>query len=60
MFETKFNRNHAVVLRQHGFSASEISEFLQCSSSWLYNVVKEKPNAQKKQSLMQYVVDNLK
>lgn len=59
MFETKFNRNHAVVLRQYGFSASEISEFLQCSSSWLYNVVKEKPDAEKKKALMQYVVDNL-
>jgi len=57
MFEIKYNKDYAIALREHGFSATEISEFLGCSVSWLYNVVKIKPDEQKRKALMQYVVE---
>lgn len=60
MFVQKFNKYHAAGLREHGFSASEISEFMGCSKDWVYGVVKQKPNTEKRRELMQYVVDNLK
>jgi len=56
MFETQFNKQHATALREYGFSASEISEYLGCSKSWLYNVVKQDVNSEKRTELMNYVI----
>lgn len=57
MFQTIFNKQHAIALREHGFSASEISEFLGCSKDWVYGIVRAKSNEQKRKALMQYVVE---
>lgn len=57
MFQTIFNKEHAIALREHGFSASEISEFLGCSKDWVYGVVKTKPDVNKRKELMQHVVE---
>jgi orotate phosphoribosyltransferase-like protein len=59
MFQTIFNKQHAIALREHGFSASEISEFLGCSKDWVYGLVKQKVNPEKRKELMQHVVENL-
>jgi len=56
MFEIQFNKHHAIALREYGFSASEISEYLGCSKSWLYNVVKQDVNSDKRKELMDYVI----
>lgn len=56
MFEKQFNRRHAIALREHGFSATQISEFLGCSVSWLYNVIKQKPDEYKVKKLMQSII----
>lgn len=58
MFTAIFNKEHAIALREHGFSATEISEFLGCSKDWVYGIVRTKPDEKKRKSLMQYVVDN--
>ena len=57
MFQTIFNKQHAATLREHGFSASEISEFLGCSKDWVYGLVKQKVNPEKRKKLMQQVID---
>ena len=57
MFTQKFNKYHAIELRQCGFSASEISEFMGCSKDWVYGVVKQKPNPEKRKELMQLAID---
>jgi len=57
MFTAIFNKEHAIALREHGFSATEISEFLGCSKDWVYGVVRTRPDSEKRKVLMQYVVE---
>jgi orotate phosphoribosyltransferase-like protein len=56
MFKTIFNKQHAITLREYGFSASEISEYLGCSKDWVYGVVKQSVDAEKRKELMDYVI----
>jgi predicted DNA-binding transcriptional regulator AlpA len=56
MFQTIFNKSNATTLREYGFSASEIAEFMGCSKDWVYSVVKQKTVPEKRKELMQYVI----
>lgn len=56
-FLPQYDKQAAIILREAGFSATEIASFLGCSTSWVHSKVNTQVKPDFQLSVMQLILD---
>lgn len=56
-FLPQYDKQAAIILREAGFSATEIASFLGCSASWVHSKVNAQVNPYFQHDVMRLIID---
>lgn len=59
-FLPQYDKQAAIILREAGFSATEIASLLGCSTSWVHSKVNTQVKPEFQKEVMQLIIDTYK